>query len=724
MTRLWPLFRNPRFLNGVLARWVLTGGLSNLANRADIGLTVERLATLRRGPVHAPRRGGMGNQNSVSNNDGKGLRVKDGAGTGGGRDGADAGGRSGVSSSSKGSFSPGVGSNATTIAGEARWEETTSNATTVISASGGGGAGERGRRGAQRGGGGGGVRPAPWLGADGARPASSATSRNSQASSVPRRRGSGRTVAAPPPPKRDGIKDGGGGDTSEYCGDDEALNSGQKGECKKTLGEGMANVVVRSNGAGGGNAESGGMSGGVDVDRTRKERNVDRRTVPRLQLRRVESKVVLGPALLALRAPVLSARRMGNGGSGSDGGGGCAVTAVGGLGAAGRPKRASSASSSRPSSGQSQGSAMRSRSVAVQGSPIGVRRRTLGGGGEAEGAPRTLFIVNTREVQSRRRTLHPQGESRRQDRQQLFPAAAPDISSIADVAAAPAPTERYRDKNDCCVLSHTILLGPTAAAENVPSDGTALTTAVSRASLSVKPAPALVGNGGRFPRPPGRSRHPANGSGAAAVAAGADESRSNGNGSLPAFAAALLPSSSRRIKSLGLASMTNPANASTGAGTVTATTVALSSSHSLSLSGAPSNVRFNNGADSCGNSSSGGAIEKLIPTTTQDLSHPSVMAALEYSNRGCSSKGRNTTAAASTETDKETATATFSLVVESRALKGNNNTLPCPSTASALPWRKSGLHRDNSKQESARDGGGDGGSAATSVGHLPPAVGV
>ncbi|CAN0040162.1 unnamed protein product, partial [Discosporangium mesarthrocarpum] len=44
--RTWPLFHCPRFLNGVLARWVLTGGLSNPGNRAHIGLTAERLAEL------------------------------------------------------------------------------------------------------------------------------------------------------------------------------------------------------------------------------------------------------------------------------------------------------------------------------------------------------------------------------------------------------------------------------------------------------------------------------------------------------------------------------------------------------------------------------------------------------------------------------------------------------------------------------------------------------
>lgn len=678
------------------------------------------MATLRRGPLHAPRRGGRGRQNNVSSGDNKDLLIKDGAGTGDGRDGAGAGagGRSGVSCSSKGSFSPGVGSSATTIAGEARWEETTSNATTVISASGGGGAGGRGRRGAQRGGGGG-VRPAPWLGADGARPASSATSRNSQVSSVPRRRSSGRAVAAPPPPKEDGAMGDGGGGTSERCDDvEEVLNSGQKVRCRKTLGEGMVNGADCRNGAGRGNVEGGGVSG-VDVDRTRRERNVDRRAVPRLQLRRVESKVVLGPALLSLRAPVLSARKMGNSGSGS-GGGGCAVAAVGGLGAAGRPKRASSASSSRPSSGQSQGSAMRNRSVAVQGSPVGVRRRTPGGGGEAEGAPRTLSIVNAREAQSRRRTLNPQGESRQQH---LFPATASDIGSTANVAAAPAPAERYRDKTDNCALAHTILLGSRTAAENVPSDGTTLATAVSRASLSAKPAPTLSGNGGRFPRPPGRSRHPTNDSGAPVIAAGPDESRSTGNGSLPPFAAALLPSSSRRIKSLGMASMTNPANAPTGAGTAAAPAIALSSSHPLSPSRASSNVRFNDGADSYSNSS-GGGIEKLTPTTTRELPHPNVMVALEDGNRGCGSKGGSTSAAAGTDTEKESGTATFTLVVESRALKGNNNTLPCPSSASTLPWRQSSLHRDNSKQESARDGGAEGGSAASSGGRLPPAVGV
>lgn len=124
MTRLWPIFRSPRFLNGVLARWVLTGGLTNPTNRQDIGLIAERLATLDK------------------SQGGKGLI------------------------SSKGPKGKGRG----------LWEETTSNATTVVTTRGGGGA----RLGDELPG------SSLWLGSGGERPASSATSRASRPSAARR----------------------------------------------------------------------------------------------------------------------------------------------------------------------------------------------------------------------------------------------------------------------------------------------------------------------------------------------------------------------------------------------------------------------------------------------------------------------------------------------------------------------------------------------------------
>ncbi|CAN0262815.1 unnamed protein product [Ectocarpus sp. 6 AP-2014] len=128
VTRLWPMFRSPRFLNGVLARWVLTGGLTNPTNRQDIGLIAERLATL------AKSQGGKG-----------------------------------LSSTGSGVIAGG-GSKGPKGKGRGLWEETTSNATTVVATRGGGVA----RLGDELPG------SLPWSGSGGERPASSATSRASR----------------------------------------------------------------------------------------------------------------------------------------------------------------------------------------------------------------------------------------------------------------------------------------------------------------------------------------------------------------------------------------------------------------------------------------------------------------------------------------------------------------------------------------------------------------
>lgn len=136
--RLWPIFRSPRFLNGVLARWVLTGGLSNLSNRAEIGLTAERLF-FRKEMAYA----GFGQRKYT----GSGLGTR----TGG--------------------------------VGDGRWEETTSNATTLLS-TGGAKLGSDG-----------------FSSSRSPRPASSATSRASQHRKRPLWRGAnakiGSTVGSP-----------------------------------------------------------------------------------------------------------------------------------------------------------------------------------------------------------------------------------------------------------------------------------------------------------------------------------------------------------------------------------------------------------------------------------------------------------------------------------------------------------------------------------------------
>lgn len=133
VVRLWPILRSPRFLNGVLARWVLIGGLSSLSNRADIGLTAERLSALHNTNFFRKEKVYTGFGQGKDRGSGLGIR------------------------------SGGVG--------DGRWEETTSNATTLISA---------------------GVEK---LGSDGfrssrsPRPASSATSRASQQRKRPLWRG-------------------------------------------------------------------------------------------------------------------------------------------------------------------------------------------------------------------------------------------------------------------------------------------------------------------------------------------------------------------------------------------------------------------------------------------------------------------------------------------------------------------------------------------------------
>lgn len=328
VARLWPTFRSPRFLNGVLARWVVTGGLSNPNNRTDIGLTAERLATLSK--FH-----NAGGENSNGH------------------------GAAGTTARSKGRAVGLRGS----CAGDGRWEETTSNATTILSAGGRNQSLELGGR----------TGSSP-------RPASSVTSRASRSRARPLWRASATAastvarVSAGPQPF-DG-RAGGGANVGKKAG--------------KFLGPSI--------GGAGDTAGKGGAGGG--------ERLAE---VPRLQLRRVQSRVVPGTSLLTLRTPVTySATKAGSSGSGSGSVGGRRISACEDRSTAGavpRTRRASSASSSRPSTGRSSARhSSREGAVAVKGTPVGIGRRVADGRRSFSGAvkarellrkrPQPLFLQN------------------------------------------------------------------------------------------------------------------------------------------------------------------------------------------------------------------------------------------------------------------------------------------------------------------------------------------
>eukprot|EP00904_Undaria_pinnatifida_P002209 jgi/Undpi1/1198/HiC_scaffold_104.g14112.m1 len=303
VARLWSTFRSPRFLNGVLARWVLTGGLSNLSNRADIGLIAERLATLGGGGARHAARGKLAGGSTESG--GCSTSTSRGKGRGSG---------------------PSCGGNA-----DGRWEETTSNATTVVS---GGGRGARLELGGLLAGG----APPPWPGAASARPASSATSRASRSSSLARR-----------PLWRE----------TSASASARVAESGPQRAPDERSGNGSQSGRRSGSGAGGGGGSSVRGARGAPLKAGSK--------VPRLQPRRIDSRVVVGPSLLTVRTNPLSARRIG---SGNGGGGGDALEVA--------PKawRASSASSSRQSTGRSNTSNKSfGGSVAKLGAPLssGVR---------------------------------------------------------------------------------------------------------------------------------------------------------------------------------------------------------------------------------------------------------------------------------------------------------------------------------------------------------------
>ncbi|CAN0176707.1 unnamed protein product, partial [Ectocarpus fasciculatus] len=305
VTRLWPIFRSPRFFNGVLARWVLTGGLSNPSNRQNIGLIAERLATL------GKSQGGKGLSSTSSG------MIAGGAGGGG----------------IKGPKGKGRG----------LWEETTSNATTVVTTTrGGGGA----RLGDELSG------SSPWSGSAGERPASSATSRASRPSAarrppcraseeaaVPLTATAAKVAAAAAAAAAGGTQQ----QMHRQHGSKQHLSSEGRGGGGRVDGR-RADKVVAAPGGGGGGGGRGAEAGRNLVGGGAEKPS---RVVPRLQLHRAESRLALAPSLLTLRTPVvLSSSRRGVGAAALSGGG----SREGGSGVAPRRRRASSASSSRPPS--------------------------------------------------------------------------------------------------------------------------------------------------------------------------------------------------------------------------------------------------------------------------------------------------------------------------------------------------------------------------------------
>lgn len=413
------MFRSPRFLNGVLARWVLTGGLSNLSNRADIGLTAERLATL--GAAHGAR--------------GKAASASNGVGVGGVGKGKSRG--SGHTRAS---------------GGDGRWEETTSNATTVVSA---GGRGGRLRLGGLAGG-------SVWSGAASARPASSTTSRSSRPTLV--RRPLGRSAVA-----STAGRSGGGG--TQWPSDGRTAGGNYNARrAGKVLGPS-------------------GSSGSVGKRRGGGEARVEKWTeVPRLQLRRVESGVVVGPSLLTLRPPVLSARRIGRGNNGSNNSGNLDRSGV-----AVRLRRASSALSYRPSTGRSSSG---SRSCGGDGGIVAVESTSFDVGG--------VVADDRREpkVSSGSSSLSAAVQSWRTPRSRSPPLQQEHEHEIVAFGTDDASIPAHSDLGPCVSDTATLSQRNEAAADN----------------------------GVCYPRPPCRAaRHAVEGGG-------------RNTDPIPAFAAALLPS--------------------------------------------------------------------------------------------------------------------------------------------------------------------------------------
>lgn len=426
------------------------------------------------------------------------------------------------------------------------------------------------------------------------------------------------------------------------------------------------------------------------MDRVRKDRTADR-GIPRLQLRRVESKVVLGSGLLTLRAPGLSARRMGGRGGGGGAGGdavpkaGDVTTGAAALGVVGVPRCASSASRSRPSSATGSCSAIRRRSVAVQGVPVGVRRKAAIAGGAA-GASRPFSFVHARELQIRRRLFQQQAESGEIERQHLFPAAA-------------AAAGRRRDNNsDSCLFVHTQLGRRTTTAKNISDDITVM-TADAVTALGVNPAPA-VEHRACFPRPPCRARPPAAAGGVVISGGGGDGGRDTvANPSLPAFAAALLPTSSRRAK-LGSGSKVDVA-AAAAAAAVSCQALSLLSACCLAT---------------CSGGGGGNSGRPAAAATTQESCPSSVV----EGNRSCGGhKGESNPGGGGIGTG----TLTLDLPADSCALTGNNAFAPGSTTSRRKSTTRIYPQRDNARDSDRGDGGITGEAATAGEGRSAGAEG-
>lgn len=355
VARLWPVFRNPRFLNGILARWVLTGGLSNAKNRADIGLIAERLAI-----------SGMHDQAQSVDNGGK------------------YGGKS-TTSSMNGKYGKGRGWGHGGGTGDGRWGETASNATTVLSTTDFGGRSVfRGR-----------AAPELWLHSCGARPVSSATSRASRPSLVrrPRPGASGTTrttTAAEAHAKKIG------GVQRNHANARGKGGAGGGDDSKKAMSIPASSICSASSssfGSRGGAPRK--RAGRIPEVKNIESREISKDPVPRLQLRRMESRVLAGPSLLSTRKPEILSTRTRNDERG-----------IGDkrVGTVRRSRRASSASSSRPAIG---GFHVRSKNqpsgrtcdgrVLVKGIPLGIgnpfyNRRYEGSGRSSPASSPYMYV--------------------------------------------------------------------------------------------------------------------------------------------------------------------------------------------------------------------------------------------------------------------------------------------------------------------------------------------
>ena len=311
--RFWPIFQIPRFLNGVLARWVLTGGLSSLSNRAHIGLAAERLAAL--GPANFRRRGNAstnGSASSIGRGKDQGLGIRTGKGDDG------------------------------------RWEETTSNATTIINSRGAG--------------------PGPCSLPEGSqRPASSATSRASRQDELP---SSWRDVTT----QTKGTVASGGVMTRVGGGfTGSASSGGGRLDTQKHIEGRVGHDTNRRRGTP--NLYGGRSSGGRGVARrkgaARTKTSVEVRVV---QLYHAERKVNVGPSMLTGRSPVLP---MGENGRGQCSGGANLSASSASYGEnersapAPRALQVSWASSSRLSTDRCRGVRVRSRGSGLTAGAIG-----------------------------------------------------------------------------------------------------------------------------------------------------------------------------------------------------------------------------------------------------------------------------------------------------------------------------------------------------------------